>query len=436
VILGVGLALVALMVAVGFVGFSVWVEDRFPSTDPERALLPTAQQAMTRPIVSAISRQIERRVRSRAEALYMVTGLTLEETIARFLDESVDLAQRRLYAYRLARVGSPECVAALLKVFQTAPPEHKAAMAQLIGSTGNPAAKEWLWPLLEDGDKRVVKAGIRGLSAIGGDDVTARISRVLADARYEEPIRIEAALGLGTIGTPGARDALTEAFNQRPSSELATQILNSLGQFEYPTVAETFDQYLAARETPRAMRVVAVEALAGSSSEAVPFLLGVAERDADTDVRASAAWAISSHETVSDLGPALADMAEREPAADVRRRLYEALLAQADIPAERLLPRVRAERDIEARVAGFNAVGLGARHQPDSALASAFDQEIVPELLRIATAPNSVNIQLRAVFALRRADTTAAQAALAMIANNARPQVATAARNGLRATGG
>ena len=46
--------------------------------------------------------------------------------------------------------------------------------------------------------------------------------------------------------------------------------------------------------------------------------------------------------------------------------------------------------------------------------------------------PNSENIQMRAVFALRRAQTMAAQNALAVIANRAQPQVATAARNGLR----
>ena len=51
------------------------------------------------------------------------------------------------------------------------------------------------------------------------------------------------------------------------------------------------------------MRVVAVEALANSSTNAVPFLLGLAGADADADVRAAAAWAISAHDTVTDLGP-------------------------------------------------------------------------------------------------------------------------------------
>lgn len=172
---------------------------------------------MTKPVVDAIGRQIERYVRRRAEALYMATGLTVEETIARFLDERVDLAQRRFYAYRLARVGSPECIAALLKVFQTAPLEHRAFMAQLIGSTDNPAAKEWLRPLLDDSDARVVKAGIRGLSVIGGEDVTARIATILTDSRREEQIRIEAALGLGRSERPRrARDCSKHSPKRRP----------------------------------------------------------------------------------------------------------------------------------------------------------------------------------------------------------------------------
>ena len=50
----------------------------------------------------------------------------------------------------------------------------------------------------------------------------------------------------------------------------------------------------------------AVEALANSSADAVPFLMGLAGADADEDVRAAAAWALSTHDTVTDLGPALA----------------------------------------------------------------------------------------------------------------------------------
>ena len=419
-----------LLVALVVVG-SVWIEDRHPSEDAKRALLPQAQRAVTKPIVNVISHQIEREVRRRAEAPLMFGGRPLEETIARFLDERTDLSGRRIYAYRLARAGTPECIAALLKVFQSAPPEHKAFMAQLIGSTGNPAVKKWLWPLLEDGNESVVAATIRGLSAIGGEDVTAKVGALLADGQRSERIRIEAALSLGSIGTPAARLALAETFNQTTSPELAAEILNSLGRFDFSAVADCFQIYLATPGTPPELRTTAAEALANSSDDAVPFLMSLAANDSDADLRASAAWAISVHDSVHELGSGLAGMVAQEPEAEVRRRLYEALVPQDAIPAEKLLPLILAEEDIATRVAGFNALGCAVRQEPSLPVADRFDREIVPELLKIATEPNSVNIQMRAVFALRRAQTLASQGALMTISKNAAATVASAARNGL-----
>lgn len=394
--------------------------------------MPAAQRAITKPVVNALSHQMDRYVRKRAERLFMVTGLSLDETIARFMDDRLPLFQRRLYAYRLARIGSPDCISALLKVLKTAPPEDKAFMVQLIGSTGNPAAKDWLWPMLDDSDQRVVLAAIRGLSAIGGDEVTTRIASILNNPEASNPLRIEAALGLGTMDTAQARAALNEALAQMPASDLAIQILKSLGQSDFRDVAATFNQFLAAPATPAPLRVAAVEALATSSPDAVPFLLSLAGSDDNSEVRASAAWAVSSHETVKDLAPTIAALLERESSPDVRRRLYEALLPQDSVPAERLLPVALAEDDIAARVAGFNATARALAQQPDSSVAETFNQQIVPELLQIATSPNSLNIQMRAVFALRRAQTSAAQAALTQISQFAQPKVAAAARNGLR----
>jgi len=298
--LGFGLALV---MAIGCIVLGARNEHRFPGGDAKRAPLPATEWAVTEPFVDVPSSPVERQARRRAEELYKKTGLTLEETIARFIDERADFALRRNYAYRLARVGTPEAITALLKVFRTAPAQSKAFMAQLIGSTGDPVAKALLWPLLDDPDERVALAAVRGLSVRGTPEISAKLAELLADPRRAQAIRAEAALGLGDIGDDGARDALAAAFGTVPELEVATQILNSLGKFPFPRVAELFSQYLAAPDTPREMRVVAVEALANSSTDAVPFLLGLAGADADADVRAAAAWAISAHDTVTDLGP-------------------------------------------------------------------------------------------------------------------------------------
>src|SRR5262245_16312387 len=118
--IGLGVTLLLMLGAAGLVVFSIWVEDRFPSDNAQRAVLPAAQRMITKPIVNALSRQIEHTLQKRAQRMFMDTGLTLEETIARFLDERVGLVERRIFAYRLAAVGSSECVTALLKVFRTA----------------------------------------------------------------------------------------------------------------------------------------------------------------------------------------------------------------------------------------------------------------------------------------------------------------------------
>ena len=266
----------ATVLPLAFIAGSVWIENRFPSDDGKRALLPKAQRVVTKPIVDALSRQVEGYVRRHAEAAYMNTGLTLEETIARFLDERVSLAERRTYAYRLARVGSPECVAALLKVLQTAPPEHKAFMAQLIGSAGNSAAKNWLTPLFDDANELVVAGAIRGLSALGGEDVTARIAQILADGACSETIRVEAALGLGTIGTPAASEVLIESFHQTTSSELATLD---------PVAGVTVNQF-----PPVKVLAVAVQVMAPWPVFRIPMVCGGTAATPETPVNRSPLW--------------------------------------------------------------------------------------------------------------------------------------------------
>jgi HEAT repeat protein len=424
---GAGLAFALLLVVV-----SVWIENRYPASDPNRAILPGAQKVVTVPIVRSVGRQLENHFRRRAEALRMNTGMSLEETIAAFLNGSVPAAERRKYAYRLARVGSPECIAALRRVMESAAPEHQAFMAQLIGTSGNPAAKELLYSLLHHSDPDLAVAALRGLSAMGGADVSLRLEQILADRSTTERMRMEAAQGLAVLGTAAARDALVGALEANTSNAMKTQVLNSLGHFEFPAVADAFKQFLADENSPASLRTVAVEALSYSTDEAAPLLLELAGDDRDASVRASAAWALSGFDSATDLAPELIALAQQEAEVDVRRRLYEALVQQDDIPAGELLALIQAETDLAARVAAYNALGRGVFQDPHAAAAMVFDREAVPELLRIATEPNSLNLQMRAVFALRRAQTAAAQSALTRISSTAVPQVATAARNGLR----
>lgn len=285
--------------------------------------------------------------------------------------------------------------------------------------------------LLNAGNEQIMLTAIRGLAVIGGDANTDRLGTMANDPNLPQSQRLAAALGLGIIGTPAAADYLVAAFPTFSGRDVHAQLLDSLGHFRFPEIEETWREFMGAPDTPAALRSAAVEALANSSLEAAPFLLEMAQSDRDTDVREMAAWAISSHGPDGVLGTQLAELARSEPEADVRRRLYEAMLSRAENPAETLLPVIQSETDIAARVAGFNAAGDAIRRNPSSTLKGVFDAQMVPELTQIALAPGSLNIRMRAVFALRRANIPAAVAALTQISTTETRQIAEAAMHGL-----
>lgn len=288
--------------------------------------------------------------------------------------------------------------------------------------------------MLKSTNEQDVLAAIRGLAAIGGDANTERLARMVHDAGLAESTRVAAALGLGIIGTPAAGDQLVSAFSEFSDRDVQAQLLDSLGYLPFPQIEETWGEFLGAPETPASLRVTAVEALANSSPEAAPFLAAVARSDFDPNVRESAAWALSAHAPNHKLGTDLADAARNEPEADVRRRLYEALPAQTENPAASLLSTIGSETDIAARVAGFNALGDAVRRGSPGGVGGLFDSQIVPELTQIALSPESLNIRMRAVFALRRAGTPAAINALRQISGTQTQSIAQAALNGLQTT--
>jgi HEAT repeat protein len=414
-----------------FVKFAIWIEDRHPSANQKTALFPSAQRVLTRPVVGALRREIERRIEQRLSDS-SADVIPLPEALAGLADVRQNRRARQAFALALAKDGSTEALAALRAALASADPAEREWLAQLLGSSRHGAVKPLLLPLINDANEAVARAAVRSLCLLGGDDVVARMMEMLGDDRRGEGVRAESALGLGVIGTEPARDALVGALGQKPPEPVLREIVNGLGCFEFPMVAEVFGQLLGDAGGGSSLRVTAAEALAHSSSDAAPFLLNFAGRDADPAVRASAAWAISAHGGASELAPALVSLAQREMATDVRRRLYEAMLPQPEIPGDAVLRLARAETDPAARIAAFNALGAAAAQQAESPVAAAFDREVVPELVQAAVSMGNANLQMRAVFALRRAGTTAAKAGLVVIAGQAPPQIAAAARNGFQ----
>lgn len=429
--MGLGAALLAVLAALGVIAASVWIEGRHRGEETDQARCPAVRRLVTRPIVAAVGRQVDRYARQAAVAAYMHPELSGAAAVARFLDERVDLARRRRLAFRLARDGLPEGIAALRAVLGRAAPEDRAYLLRLIGRAANPELVGLLLEFLRDPDERVVLAVIACLPLQGPAVASTWLGALLRDPGRPPAVRAAAAAALGDLGGAEAFGLLATALAEDADADVAEQVLKSLGAFPFPQIAGVIRRYVEAPETPAELRVVATEGLACSSAEATPFLLELAATDRDEDVRAAAAWAVSAQPTVTDLGPALLDLVELEPCEDVRRRLYEALLPQSAVSFERLRPLVEAEADTAARVAGYNALGAVVGRQRQAGPATAFDRDVVPELVAIAVGDPSPNLRMRAVFALRRAQTRVAQEALAALAEQASPPIAAAARNGL-----
>ena len=273
----------------------------------------------------------------------------------------------------------------------------------------------------------------RGLALIGGRENIDRLSAMIDNSALPKELRLAAALSMEIVGTPRARDILLNAFAALPEPAAHEQLLGALGKFPFHEIQAKITQVLDDPNSSAGVRVAAVDALAGSSPDALPFLRTKAESDQDPKVREMAAWAISALPAEDGkMGPDLARMATVEPEVDVRRRLYEALPVQAVNPAESLLPQIQSESDMAARVAGYNALGDAVGRGASSALSVEFDTQLIPELTAIANSEESLNIRMRAVFALRRAGTPAAQAALQAISQTSDTKIAQAALHGLR----
>ena len=103
---------------------------------------------------------------------------------------------------------------------------------------------------------------------------------MLGAADVSAAMRGEAARGLGQLGTPAARDALVAAFPGEEDTDVATQIVESLGRFPFPKVAAAFEDILSEPAAEQDVRIAAVEALAASNREGQGYRpVRVAERE-------------------------------------------------------------------------------------------------------------------------------------------------------------
>ena len=437
-------------------------------------------------IASSVDRFLPGRGLELAGKFTLLTGkadLDPQSLMTNFRNRDRPFSERLESARQLALLGSPSARRILMDVFLSETRENQLALARMLTRTDKNAFQDALiktletgtdaeaasviralavvggeenfarlgdimndpgWPdrlrgeaaqaLLQTGADRPRDLAIRGMAAIGTEAETGSLAAILHNPEWPQSLRVQAAVSLGKIATPRAGDELIAAFSEFSDTDVQEVLLGSLGHFPFAQIAETWKTFLADPSTPSGLRAAAAEALSNSSADAVPFLESLASADREADVREMAAWALSTQAPGGALGSKIAQMLPLEPEPDVRRRLYESLLVQAENPSESVLQVIEQEDDPAARVAAMNAAGDAVGRKQSSSLAATFDSQMVPELQAVALGNSSPNLRMRAVFALRRAGTPAALTALANISQTTAPEIATAARNGLQAS--
>jgi HEAT repeat protein len=350
------------------------------------------------------------------------------ELIARLADPNLDLRIRCEAGRMLARLGSASALAAVKQALITGSPSLRTAIAEGLGESPLPEARLLLTTLVSDADESVAQGAVRGWALAGGAEAAHVLTTLVYSDDRPESVRTAAALALGDlVNQPQAFAALTNAAWQLRDDALAPAVLEGLGRRPIGEIQEFFRQYLATPDLPGSLRSAAVEALGHAEGDSSPLLLEFL-RDADPEVRASAAWALSTTLESGRAGELLVTHLRAEPDPAVRCRLYQALGNQEPFDPTAVIPLVQQETRTDVRLSGLDFLGQACRDNPSPTVVEFFDTVAIPELKTIALQSEDAHSRMAAVIALRRAPTPGATAALADIAIlSTDPKVAEAA---------
>lgn len=202
-------------------------------------------------------------------------------------DKSISLQLRRQAARSLARIGTDEAMTALKAALAADNPLYlKAEIAEGLGESPNPAARDLLHDLLTGKDETTARGAARGLASRGDDDAVNTLGSALFNDQTPESVREEAARSLGDVDTPGALDLLTRAIAQIQDDDVRESVLDGLGRRPFSETEAFFRNYLNSPDTSPDSKVLAIEAITDADGDVGKFLLNYAS-DPNPDIRAA-----------------------------------------------------------------------------------------------------------------------------------------------------
>ena len=351
-----------------------------------------------------------------AQATVDVQG-SAKDLIKALKNNSLPMRERKAAIEALAKLGTPEAIAALKEALAGGSDELRVAVAEGLGECTSPGCAAMLLGLLKDPSDAIVQAAMRGLAQLGSPEAVTALTQLLNDPLRSSDLRSEAATGLGNITGPGAMEALAQAAMILGDEDLVTQVLNAIGGRDFSETQSFFQKYMGSAVSSD-LRVAAIESLWQAKGDPTAFLAGYIS-DSDAEVRASAAWAMSATDATGNAGPQLLASLQGEQDADVRRRLYQALGNQQSFDTGAALALVQRETDPTARVAGMDLLAKTLRDNPTPELQNFFDQTAAPALKNTALTGETSGERMAAVIALVRASTPSAMSALRDLAQQA-----------------
>jgi HEAT repeat protein len=211
-----------------------------------------------------------------------------ERLISVMSDKSLSVQLRRQAARSLARVGTEEAMAALKAALaDNNPPYLKAAIAESLGESPSPAARDLLHDLVNGKDEITARAAARGLALAGDANAVDTLGNVLFNEQSPLSVRAEAARALGDVDLSSAQDLLVRAVAQIQDEDVRESVLDGLGRRPFSETEEFFRSYLNSPDVPPDSKVLAIEAITDADGDVGPFLATYLN-DPNPEVRAAA----------------------------------------------------------------------------------------------------------------------------------------------------
>ena len=121
------------------------------------------------------------------------------------------MSERKAAIKALAKLGTPEAIAALKEALANGSDELRLAVAEGLGECASPDCAALLLGLLKDPSEAIAEAAIRGLAQLGTPEAVTALAQLLNDPLRSADLRAEAATGLGSVTGPGSMEALARA---------------------------------------------------------------------------------------------------------------------------------------------------------------------------------------------------------------------------------